>query len=391
MQMLGGFVISRGNERLSHTIGRTKQIWTLIEYLLYHSNTDVPQEKLIEVLWPRDDINNPQNALKNLAYRARLLLSEFFGEELSFIISKGNTYSWNKELPQELDVKEFENAYAKASGKNNLSPEERLEQYLKAIHLYKGDFLPNSSVEAWVIPLTAYYRQIYMSCVIEAETLLAAQGCHKEIINICVDAIARDPFEESIHEKIIRAYIAIGDTHKALDHYNYVTNLFYRELGVKISSEIRALYHQIIQTVNDIELNIAVVKNELTESPSISAPYICEYEVFKNIYRLECRNLIRSGRAVYIMLASISYENGSIPKPPALTNAMDKLIKSITYSLRRSDVVARFSRSQYIILLRSLTYENGMDIIARINKYFKKSNNSPKIKIEITSEMLEPV
>ncbi|MCL2677969.1 MAG: hypothetical protein FWE85_02825 [Clostridiales bacterium] len=390
IQMLGGFAISQGSKTLSHSVGRTKQIWTLIEYLLFNTNTDVSQEKLIEVLWPRDDINNPQNALKNLAYRARLLLTECFGEEYSFIISKGNTYSWNRELPQTLDVKELESAYALASGKNELSAEEKIEQHLRAIALYKGDFLPNSAVEAWVIPLTAYFRQIYMSCVIEAEVLLAAQGRHKEIINICADAIARDPFEEVVHEKIIRAYIAVGDTHKALDHYNYVTNLFYRELGVKISNEIRALYHQIIQTVNDVELNINIVKNDLTESLGMSAPYICEYEVFKNIYRMECRNLVRSGKSIYIMLASISYENGTVPKPPVLTSCMDKLLKSITYSLRRSDVVARFSRSQYIILLRSLTYENGLEIISRISKFFSKSNNNPRIKIDITSEMMEP-
>ncbi|MCL2817105.1 MAG: hypothetical protein FWD39_01795, partial [Clostridiales bacterium] len=197
------------------------------------------------------------------------------------------------------------------------------------------------------------------------------------------------PFEEAIHEKIIRAYIASGETHKALEHYNYVTNLFYRELGVKISPEIRALY-QGIQIINDAELNIAAVKKTLTECPDTNSPYICEYEVFKNIYRLESRHLIRSGKSVYVLLASVSYENGSVPKPPVLTGSMDRLLKSITYSLRRSDVVARFSQSQYIIMLRSLTYENGLDVIGRINRTFKKNNNNPRIKIEITSEMMEP-
>ncbi|MCL2817398.1 MAG: transcriptional regulator, partial [Clostridiales bacterium] len=157
IQMLGGFAISRGGRLLSHSTGRTKQIWALIQFLLFHINTDVSQEKLIEVLWPKDDINNPQNALKNLVYRARLLLNECFGQEFSFIVSKGNTYSWNKDLPQSLDVKELETAHALASGKNSLEAEQRIEHYLKAISLYKGDFLPNSAAETWVIPLTAYF------------------------------------------------------------------------------------------------------------------------------------------------------------------------------------------------------------------------------------------
>lgn len=71
VKMLGGFSISFKDRELTDDQGRTKKVWTLIEYLLANYGTSVSQERLIEAVWPGEEYDNPLNALKNLVYRAR--------------------------------------------------------------------------------------------------------------------------------------------------------------------------------------------------------------------------------------------------------------------------------------------------------------------------------
>lgn len=48
-----------------------------------------------------------------------------------------------------------------------------------------------------------------------------------------------------------------GKQQQALSHYNYVTDLFYRELGVSPSEPLRNLYREISKTVNSVETDPA--------------------------------------------------------------------------------------------------------------------------------------
>ena len=48
----------------------------------------------------------------------------------------------------------------------------RLEYDLAALDLYRGDFLPKLSSESWVIPISAYYHNLYLQTVSEPLDLL---------------------------------------------------------------------------------------------------------------------------------------------------------------------------------------------------------------------------
>ena len=80
-----------------------------------------------------------------------------------------------------------------------------------------------------------------------------------EIITLCESAIALAPFEETLHKNLTSAYLCTGQNNKALLHYQYVTELFYRKLGVNISENLRDLYRQITKTVHKSELDLMPV------------------------------------------------------------------------------------------------------------------------------------
>src|SRR5437763_816490 len=98
ISMFGGFAVKIDGKVLTDDTGRTKQLWILLEYLIANRRTDISQEKLIEILWDEEESENPVNALKNLIYRLRVMLSSFSDDDnYDFIIFKRNIYSWNNE------------------------------------------------------------------------------------------------------------------------------------------------------------------------------------------------------------------------------------------------------------------------------------------------------
>lgn len=388
-KMLGGFVIEREGKKLSESANRTRQVWSLLEYLLFNRNSDVSQDTLYQLLWEDEKVDDPANALKNLVYRARVMLRDEFGPDYEFIVFKRNSYCWNMEIKVEIDTDRFDRLVRESE----LSTDDELKQIsllLQAIEIYKGDFLPKSSMQEWVIPLSTHYHNLYISCVNKVVDLLWSHKRPHDVLDICTKAINIEPYDENLHRNIILAFLALGNSNQALLHYDYVTNLFYRELGVKLSKEIRELYRSIVITEHMMELDLSVIKGDLEEAGEIDGPLLCEYEMFKNIYCLQARNVSRTGESLYLLLVSVCDRDGIVPQVKLLNKAMDKLNLTLKKSLRKNDVVSLFSQSQYVILLQSITFENVERVKNRIDKYFYRIFTATGATLRYSFEPLTP-
>lgn len=165
IQMFGGFRISVGEHTISDADTRTKQLWLLLQYLIAFRDKTISQEEIIKVMWPKNDIENPANALKNLVYRIRTTFSDWgmpYAREM--IIFNQGGYQWNNNLPCIIDVEEFEKHCHNAQDSSG-DDGYKIQQYQKAIDLYKGDFLPSNSSESWVIPISSYLRTLFFRSV----------------------------------------------------------------------------------------------------------------------------------------------------------------------------------------------------------------------------------
>ena len=97
------------------------------------------------------------------------------------------------------------------------------------------------------------------------------------------------------------------------------------------------------------------------------------------------RSTARSGIAVHLGLLTLVMPDGSAPGAKSLANAMEKLSETIRLSLRRGDVYARYSVSQYVILLPGTDYENGLMVLERIRRRFRHDN--PRILLKLDSSL----
>lgn len=389
--MLGGFKIESGGVVIQDTAARTHQLWHLIEYLVAFRHKTVSQEELIRALWPKSNIENPSNALKNLVYRIRsLLTSQKLPHARDVILLSQGCYRWNNELDTYVDTEEFEEICNQAAAAG-LSQNARIKKYMDAIEIYQGDFLPGSCYEGWVVPVASHYRSLYFKCVYAVLGILQEQNRYADIEVICKKALGIDQFDENAHKYLITALVKQGAQTQALAHYNYVTDLFFRELGVNPSSAIRDLYRDVIKTINDVETDINIVKEDLRESNQTSGAFYCEYEVFKSLYRLEARTAARSGQAIFVSLLTVSDSQGGMLDLKLQSKVMDNLAEVIKNGLRKGDVFSRFSATQYVLMLPTLTYENCMMVMDRIIKRYKQTYRSKAIEILAKIQPLSPI
>lgn len=381
VNMLGEFSIAINGNKLTNLKGRTKRVWMLIEYLLAHRNNDVSLEMLVKVLWEEKECGDPLNALKNLVYRARELLKEISHDEKSeFIQFVRNTYTWNNDYDCVIDT-ELLVDYSKVVNDVSKTDKVRIEYCKKVIDLYRGEFLPKSSYSSWVISSEAYFATLYNDCVLNGCNILIEEQRFDEVIHICETALFYMPLEESVHKLLLYAYISTNQRNKALDHYNDTVNLFRKELDADISVSLRPIYKQLINSINHIEIDLAVIKQDLKESVATSGAYYCDYEVFKSIYQIQERMMMRTGLSIFIVLFTLSDLNGETCEPDVAKTAMERLKEAIVSSLRKGDVVATYSSSQLIVMLPLIKYQNTEMVTNRINKKFRFLYRKNNVKV----------
>lgn len=393
VKMLGRFEISAGAHKIDDTSNRTHQLWHLVQYLITFRRKSITQEELISALWGDKELESSSNALKNLVYRARTTFSKAnmpYAKEI--ILHQNGRYQWNNAVPIDVDAEKFERFTQQAV--DTMQPmATRMELYYKAISLYQGEFLPRSRYEIWVAPVANYYRNLYLNCVHGALDLLYNYTGHSSDIEaLCKQAILLEPYDETVHKYLILSLLRQQRQQEALAHYRYVTDLFYRELGINASPALQELYQDLLKSSHDDVKDWSSIQSDLREPEDVQdGAFYCDYEVFKNLYRLEARTAVRTGQSIFICVFTLSAENSqqglSLEKNARSMGILNELIQK---TLRRGDVFSRFSPSQYILMLPTLTFENCEKVIDRIAKKYRQSYCASETKLSVVIQPLEP-
>ncbi|MFV0496944.1 MAG: BTAD domain-containing putative transcriptional regulator [Candidatus Fimivivens sp.] len=389
ISMLGRFELQVDGVLISDSLNRSRKMWNMLAYIVAHRNKLILQQEFIHVLWGDESGQNVINALKTLLYRIRLLINPL--EEAysaTFILSQRGSYSWNSDVKCKVDVDEFE-ALCRRAADENLDDMKRIALYRKAMDLYRGDFLPKLNMAFWVIPLSVHYHSLYIIAVKRFVDLLDRNELYAEMSQVCANAIAIDSLDEDVHCMQIRALLRQGKNSAALFQYEKASNTLYRNLGVKPSEALNRLYAQIMKTEESFETDLGIIQDRLRESASEPGAFVCEYGFFKEAYRLEIRRAARSGLSVFIGLFTVFTDTEEVPQLPLLNVAMDQLLAAIKFSLRKGDVVSRYSGMQYVVMLPTLTYENGEQVMNRIVNYFYKQKRCKSVKLHYRLQQLE--
>lgn len=378
VQMLGQFTLRYGDRTISDSDDRSRRVWSLLAYMLYNHGRSFAQEELIHLYWSNGEKSaDPGNALKSIFHRIRTALDKLQpGLGRLLIRRKAGRYFWNNVMPLSLDTEDFEAHFhaAEAAGDGDV----RLAEYQAALALYAGDPLPRMTDEIWTIPIVAYYHSLYTRAAAGAIELLEKQERTAEAVALCRRAIHIEPYQEDLYEHLMRGLLRTGDMKGAMSVYEEMSELLFAHFGVMPSETLRTLYRQATRTVNDRTLTMDEVCSQLAEPAPHGGAMVCEYDFFKILYRAEARSIARNGHSANICLLSVSGKDGEMLARRSLDPAMNNLQVLVQNNLRRGDVIARCSISQYIILLPQANYENSRMVADRlVSAFYRRYPHSP--------------
>lgn len=378
VQMLGQFTLRYGDRTISDSDDRSRRVWSLLAYMLYNHGRSFAQEELIHLYWSNSEKSaDPGNALKSIFHRIRTALDKLQpGLGRLLIRRKAGRYFWNNAMPLSLDIEDFEAHFhaAEAAGDDDV----RLAEYQAALALYAGDPLPRVTDEIWTIPIVAYYHSLYTRAAAGAIELLEKQERTAEAVALCRRAIHIEPYQEDLYEHLMRGLLRTGDMKGAMSVYEEMSEQLFAHFGVMPSETLRTLYRQATRTVNDRTLTMDEVCSQLAEPAPHGGAMVCEYDFFKILYRAEARSIARNGHSANICLLSVSDKDGEMLARRSLDPAMNNLQVLVQNNLRRGDVIARCSISQYIILLPQANYENSRMVADRlVSAFYRRYPHSP--------------
>lgn len=390
---LGRFMVVRNGLVLSREASRSKKLWDLFKFLLAYRNKLTPVDESLELLWPDQEYADPGVAMRSLIFRLRHFLSENIqAPELSDNIAYAQgCYSWENNNNYWLDVDSFEEICQKAEKMDLSNVEEVINTYQEAISLYKGVFLPESIYCEWSIPIRNYYHRLFIKCVINITDLMKKEKRSTEIIQVCENAIMIEYFEEDFHLKLIEALLHEGKDKKAISHYEEVTAVFYREMGVKPSTAMRNLYRMAsVRIKGNFELDLTYVQEALKDRQNTKGPLVCDLETFKYFYKLEIQRMERSGGSVFLGMITITKDNFSKVEDKLLNVSMDILLDALTNNLRKSDVAAKWSDAQFLVILPGLKASQAVIVLKRIESSCKAEFASKGLMMHLKQQELLP-
>lgn len=389
VRMLGEFSFTLGNICVNDKSNRSGKIWLLLAYLVCHRECVVPDEALIALLWGEDFTSgNPANALKTVLHRARSLMDELapgFGSRL--IARRRGGYLFAPEIPLTVDAEEFTKLCI--AGDNAPDSSIRLSCYERAVRLYSGMFLQKLEQPAQLIERRQHLHKRFLEVVDKTIPLLAQPEQRDRLEALCRHAVAIAPMTEAFYLPLLRALIDNGKQRDAASYFERYRDQLFAQQGRVPGEATSALYREAIRTPYAEQQDLKTIGERLCEKDKTDGAYLCDYDFFKVLYRVQARGIGRSGEVAHIALLT-ALPAGEQLSRRCLDYCMENLSTLLCRNLRAGDVVARWGAAQYIIMLPCTDRASSEAVMQRIVRIFKREYPHSPARISYTLELLEP-
>ena len=374
INILGRFEL-RVQGQLLDKVSRSLKLRNVLCYLALHRDRSVSQMELIETFWEQEVQSNPLAALKMQISRIRDAFKPLLGGDIIPIVSRSGSYQWNPKLQCSVDVEEFELLYQEAE-RTSHSIDERMDMYARVIEMYRSPDLGKDRF-SWAVLLSSRCQRTYLTVVKKYASLLEAQKKYAKLTDICLRALETEPTNEDIHILILKALLKQNKQGAALKHYKNAANILFRDLGVYPSQELQDLYTYICKGVPTGQASLDEVMTMMRPTSQRREAFFCSFEQFTSIYQLEVRRAMRNGGCLHVAMITLTDDKGAFLTPKINDVVAEQVQKVIVSTVRQSDVVAKFSPSQFIIMLPNANLEDSAFVVERIlNAYYLEYSKS---------------
>lgn len=220
---------------------------TILRYLVAKPGHRETLDKLIEILCRDDEPEVGRHKLEVALSALRCSLNRSYPCEpgSGYILYQHGAYQLNPAVAIRTDVEEFLELYQagyRAGG------DEAIIWYERACHLYTGPFLTEDLYADWTFIRREQLSQVYLAmCSTLAESALK-RGHFEEALQWTTASLSENRCDETAHQQLIRAYLALGRRSEALRQYERCQQMLDEELGVQPLPETTKLVDDLFKS-----------------------------------------------------------------------------------------------------------------------------------------------
>ena len=365
----GSFSMTYNGKTITDRAKNNENQFNYLMQLMTHFRTEgVSKNVLLNALFSGRDLHNPNHAIHSVMYNAKKRLESYGLPKVNYFVAKEGKYYWNEKVEVVEDVKVFDDLIAMAGKEED--EDYKISLYEEAIYVYQGDFLENQIGLNWITKENWRYRKVFVETVNKLSKLLADKGRYDTMERLGLYASRIQPFSDW-ETVTMEAYIAAGKFEEAYKLFDDTIEVYLHQQGIKPSNRMFELIDRLGRAFEHNSGSLNEIQDHLREDEETRGGYVCSYPVFHGIYQAIARISERSGQMIYLMLCTIVDTKGNVlTKADKLDELSPRLEEAIRTTIRRSDIMNKYNKGQYLVLLMNTTMENCHIIQKRIDEKF---------------------
>jgi LuxR family transcriptional regulator, maltose regulon positive regulatory protein len=235
IRTLGPFALRKDGEPLAFARKTPRKLVALLQAIAAFGGADVPEEKLVDALWPDLDGDAGHRAFSIAVYRLRKLLDD----PKAIVLKNGrvaldSAHCW-------IDAQEFERLLREADAAFREGCAGRHGQLCeKALSLYRGDFLATDD-EPWAASTRERLRGKYIRAASALAKSLIEAGELDKAIEFCKRGLEVAPLAEVLCQELIKCCERLGRGAEARSAYDRLSAALAADSGGAPSSRTEML------------------------------------------------------------------------------------------------------------------------------------------------------
>ncbi len=211
-----------------------KKVLALLKAIIAHGSKNIPEQKLIDALWPDEEGDAARRSLTATLHRLRKLLVN--GKAIR---QSGGELTLDEKVCW-VDARAFEHRIDDAAND--------LEELNKVIGLYRGAFLVQEDGTPWIISTRERLRSKFIHATGRLGASLEERGQQEVAIDLYVRGIEADPLVERFYQGLMRCYKRLDRRTEAASAYRRLRQTLSVTLGVQPSNESQRLFETLRPT-----------------------------------------------------------------------------------------------------------------------------------------------